>query len=98
MGPASYLTAPPRVAGRSIAPLASHAMLVVLWVAVAVGVVAPAGALVGVVRAGLGAWREYRGASSELSVALHDLTRRVEGFSHRGAATPGPAPRPAARR
>ena len=92
MSPASYLTAPPRVAGRSIAPLASHAMLVVLWVAVAVGVVAPTWALVGAVRAGLGAWREYRGASSELSVALHDLTRRLERFSDRVAATPAHAP------
>ena len=87
MSPASYLTAPPRVAGRSIARLASHAMLVVLWIAVAVAVVAPAFGLVSVVREGLGAWREFRGASSELSVALHDLTRRVERLADRAAAT-----------
>ena len=67
-------------------------MLVVLWIALAVGVLAPVWALVSAVRAGLGAWREFRGASSELSVALHDLTRRVERFSDRAAATPGSAP------
>jgi hypothetical protein len=62
-------------------------MLVVLWIAVAVAVVAPAFGLVSVVREGLGAWREFRGASSELSVALHDLTRRVERLADRAAAT-----------
>ena len=86
MSPASYLTAPPRVAGRSIARLASRPVLVVLWIAVGIGVLAPAFALVSIVRSGLRAWRDFRGSSGALSAALSDLTVRLERFAGRTGA------------
>ena len=92
MSPASYLTAPPRVAGRSIARLASHTVLVVLWIALGVAVVASGAAFVSAVRAGLQAWRAFRGLSRGLSAALADLTVRLERFADRAAATPAHAP------
>src|SRR5919204_417621 len=87
MSPASYLTAPPRVAARSIARLASQTVLVVLWIALGIAVVASGAAFVSAVRAGLQAWRAFRGASRSLSGALADLTVRLERFADRAAAT-----------
>jgi hypothetical protein len=92
MSPASYLTAPPRVAGGSIARLASHAMLVVLWIALAVAVVASAVGLFSAGRAGLQAWRDLRRAGGALSTALADLATRLERFSDGVAATSDHAP------
>jgi hypothetical protein len=92
MSPASYLTAPPRVAGRSIARLASQPVLVVLWIALAVAVVASAAGLFSAGRAGLQAWRDLRRAGGALSAALADLATRLQRFADRAAATPGHAP------
>ena len=92
MSPASYLTAPPRGAGRSIARLASQAVLVVLWIALGIAVVASGAAFVSAVREGLQAWRAFRGLSRGLSAALADLTVRLERFADRAAATPAHAP------
>ena len=92
MSPASYLTAPPRVAGRSIARLASRNVLVVLWIALGVAVVVSAAGFVVAIRAGLQAWRAFRGVSRALSGALADLTVRLERFAGRVAATPAHAP------
>jgi len=63
-------------------------MLVVLWIALAVGVVAPAAGLVSLVRAGLRAWRDLRGFGRALSAALADLATRLERFAERAGATP----------
>jgi hypothetical protein len=92
MSPASYLTAPPRVAGRSIARLASRNVLVVLWIALGVAVVVSGTAFVSAVRVGLQAWRAFRGASRALSGALADLAVRLERFADRAGATPAHAP------
>jgi hypothetical protein len=98
MSPASYLTAPPRVAGCSIARLASRNVLVVLWIALGLAVVVSGAAFVSAVRAGLRAWRAFRGLSRGLSAALADLTVRLERFAGRVAATPAHAPELAASR
>src|SRR5437763_8260673 len=92
MSPASYLTAPPRVAGRSIARLASHLVLVVLWIALGIAVVASAVGLFSAGRAGLQAWRDLRRAGGALSAALADLATRLERFSDGVAATSGHSP------
>jgi hypothetical protein len=63
-------------------------VLVVLWIALGIAVVASTAAFVSAVRAGLGAWRDFRGLSRALSAALGDLTARLESFADRTAATP----------
>jgi hypothetical protein len=67
-------------------------VLVVLWIALGVAVVASAVGFVSAVRAGLQAWRAFRGLSRALSAALGDLTVRLERFADRVGSTPAHAP------
>jgi hypothetical protein len=71
MSPASYLTAPPRVAAASLAGNPRcYSRHVLFWLALAVFILAPAAALVFAVRRGLETWRAVkqlgRGAGEEL--------------------------------
>jgi hypothetical protein len=67
-------------------------VLIILWVALAVAVVASAAGLFTAGRAGLQAWRDLRRAGGALSTALGDLALRLERFSDGVAATTGHAP------
>ena len=53
-------------------------MLVLVWIALSIAVVAATAGLVVAVRAGLGAWRAFRGTTRAASEALADLTRKLE--------------------
>jgi len=66
-------------------------MLVVLWIALAIAVVAPTWGLVRAVRAGLRAWRDFRELSRSAAAALAELTRRLEHFAERTGAAPAHA-------
>jgi len=66
-------------------------MLVVLWIALGIAVVAPTWGLVRAVRAGLGAWRDFRELSRSAAAALAELTGRLEHFAERTGAAPAHA-------
>ena len=53
-------------------------MLVLVWIALGVAVVATTAGVVVAVRSGLRAWRAFRGATRAASEALGDLTRELE--------------------
>jgi hypothetical protein len=53
-------------------------MLVFVWIALGIGVVAATAGLVVAARAGLHAWRTFRSAASAASNALADLTQKLE--------------------
>jgi hypothetical protein len=61
-------------------------VLVLVWIALALAVLAPAVAFVSAVRAGLRTWRDLRRLSSAAGAALADLTERLERLAE-GAAT-----------
>jgi hypothetical protein len=64
-------------------------MLVLVWIALGVGVVAATAGLVVAARAGLQAWRTFRGAARAASDALADLSAKVERLAG-SAPTHGP--------
>jgi hypothetical protein len=64
-------------------------MLVLVWVALGVGVVAATVGLVVAARAGLHAWRAFRGAASAGSDALAELSTKLERLA---ASTPTHGP------
>ena len=53
-------------------------MLVLVWIALGIGVVAATGGLVVAARAGLHAWRAFRGSMRAASDALADLSAKLE--------------------
>jgi hypothetical protein len=53
-------------------------MLVLVWIALGVFVVASTAGLVVAARAGLGAWRTFRGAARAASDELADLSSKLE--------------------
>jgi hypothetical protein len=53
-------------------------VLVLVWIALGIGVVAATAGLVVAMRAGLRAWRDFRGATRAASEAMADLTRKLE--------------------
>ena len=63
-------------------------MLVLVWIALALAVLAPAAAFVFALRAGLRAWRDFRSLSRGVSAGLADLTGRLERFADRLSSTP----------
>jgi hypothetical protein len=78
MSPASYLTAPPRVATGMIAPLLSLVALALI-----VGLVAVVGSTAFVVVRAIAVWRDFRGFSRTLGAELGRFTdslERLEAF------------------
>jgi hypothetical protein len=94
MSPASYLTAPPRVAAVSIARnlVASiAAMALLLWVSVALVVVATVCGLAFLALRGLQLWRTFkafRRALKETTAALTGSLERLAAAGERAAAAP----------
>jgi hypothetical protein len=64
-------------------------MLVLVWIALGVGVVAATAGFVVAARAGLQAWRAFRGSARAASDALADLTAKLERLAS-SAPTHGP--------
>jgi hypothetical protein len=64
-------------------------MLVLVWIALGVFVVASTAGLVVAARAGLGAWRVFRGSTRAASDALVDLSSKLERLAD-SAPTHGP--------
>jgi hypothetical protein len=64
-------------------------MLVLVWIALGVGVAAAGAGLVVAVRAGLHAWRAFRGSMRAASDALADLSVKLERLAE-SAPTHGP--------
>ena len=64
-------------------------MLVLVWVALGIAVVASAAGFVVALRAGLEAWRAFRGSMRAVSGALGDLAERLERLA-RSMPTHGP--------
>src|SRR5438552_12479252 len=64
-------------------------MLVLVWIALGVGVIAATAGLVVAVRAGLDAWRAFRGSARAASDALADLSSKLERLAA-SAPTHGP--------
>jgi hypothetical protein len=64
-------------------------MIVLVWIALGVSVVATTAGLVVAARAGLGAWRTFRSAAGAASDALADLTTKLERLAQ-SAPTHGP--------
>jgi hypothetical protein len=63
-------------------------VLVLVWIALALAVVAPAVALVSAARAGLRTWCDFRRLSRAAGAALSDLADRLERFAETAARTP----------
>jgi hypothetical protein len=82
MSPASYLTAPPRVAAASIAPVTIGSMTLI-WLSLAIGLVLPAIGIVIFVRRGLALWRVLKTSGKSLADGMDDLARRLEAMSAR---------------
>ena len=86
MSPASYLTAPPRVAGRivahstGIAPAAStiRPMLVLVWPALAIDVIAVVGGIVFAGLRGLSTYRLSRSVGGELTAGIERVSRDAD--------------------
>jgi uncharacterized membrane protein YraQ (UPF0718 family) len=84
MSPASYLTAPPRVAPTIVAPV------VIFWIALAVLLVGVLGGLVYLVLRGLALWRQFKRTSRtfESEVArIERATIEIEAHLHRASAS-----------
>jgi hypothetical protein len=64
-------------------------VLIPVWIALAIAVVAVAGAGVSAGRAALAAWRDLRRFSGAASTGLGDLGDRLERLSERAERTPG---------
>ena len=64
-------------------------MLVLVWIALGIAVVASTAGFVVAVRAGLRAWRAFRGSMRAASAALADLTEKLERLA-RSTPTHGP--------
>ena len=64
-------------------------MLVLVWIALGVGVVAATAGLVVAARAGLHAWRAFRGSMRAASDALAELSTKLERLAD-SAPTHGP--------
>ena len=64
-------------------------MLILVWIALGVGVVAAAAGLFVAARAGLEAWRAFRGSMRAAADALADLTAKLERLAA-SAPTHGP--------
>ena len=64
-------------------------MLVLVWIALGIGVVASTAGLVVAARAGLGAWRAFRGSLRAASDALAELSTKLERLAD-SAPTHGP--------
>ena len=64
-------------------------MLVLVWVALGIGVVAATAGLVVAARAGLQAWRAFRGSMRAASDALAELSTKLERLAD-SAPTHGP--------
>ena len=67
-------------------------MLVLVWIALGIALVTSTAALVAAIRAGLRAWRDFRGFGRATAAALTDLTQRLERFAELAGATPAHAP------
>jgi hypothetical protein len=80
MSPASYLTAPPRVAAASIAPV-TIASMALFWLSLAVVIVLPAIGIVIVVRRGIAFWRDLKRGTNALAAALDSVAARLERTS-----------------
>ena len=80
MSPASYLTAPPRVAAASIAPV-TIVSVALFWLSLAVAVVLPVIGIVVLVRHGLALWRDLKRAGSAFTGAVDDLGQKLERMS-----------------
>jgi hypothetical protein len=65
-------------------------VLVLVWVALGIAVVASTAGLVVAVHSGLHAWRTFRGATRATSEALGDLTRKLERLA---GSTPSHGPK-----
>src|SRR5689334_4982782 len=92
MSPASYLTAPPRVAADSVAPWASKirpgkrhrtpprtigGIELAVWIALAVAVVAVFGAAAQLVVRALRTWRDVRRAGRVLAAGMSEIAARA---------------------
>jgi hypothetical protein len=92
MSPASYLAAPPRVAGSSIAPPRyDRGVSAVLWGAVAFCLLVVVVALAGSALLALRGWRQLKAIRSGLLAALEELTDSVAGIEQRLGAVEGRA-------
>ena len=80
MSPASYLTAPPRVAAASIAPV-TIGFLALFWLSLALAVILPALGIVVVIRRGLALWGDLKRAGRAFVAALDDAGRKLERMS-----------------
>ena len=78
MSPASYLTAPPRVAGRNCTTVTMREMSLLIWICLRFLVVAVVGSVTVAVVRGLHAWRAVRGLTRAVSSAIDDVLRRGE--------------------
>ena len=80
MSPASYLTAPPRVAAASIPPV-TIGSLALFWLSLAVAVVLPAVGIFIAFRRGLTLWRDLKRVGRGSAAALDDVGRKLERMS-----------------
>jgi hypothetical protein len=84
MSPASYLTAPPRVAASSIAPSRyDRRMSAVLWGAVAFCVFVVAATLAGLALLAWRGWRQFNAFRSGMLKALDELMESVDAVERR---------------
>ena len=84
MSPASYLTAPPRVAATIVAPA------VAFWIALALLLVGVVGGLVYVVVRGLSLWRQLKwttGVVGEETARIEDATAQIQVHLDRASAS-----------
>src|SRR2546423_4660803 len=108
MSPASYLTAPPRVAAKSLAPKPPEGplqeplsqppcdprpVLVPVWVALGLSLAVVLAALAFAVTRGLGAWRTYKQFRRRVVDGQAELLRRAAAIERRmGAANESAIP------
>ena len=76
MSPASYLAAPPRVAGGMIAPVVSLTMLALL-----VGILAVGGSVAYAIRQGLRLWRDVKAFFRGFGEATDGLAQSLDKLS-----------------
>ena len=79
MSPASYLTAPPRVAVYEY----TSSMSALTWPALVFLLVVLGTGLVGIAVAGLGTWRQIKAARATSGAAVHELASGLEGLEAR---------------
>jgi hypothetical protein len=85
MSPASYLTAPPRGAAASIAPLAS-APLALFWFSLVLAILVGIASAAFVAVRGLRLYRDARTFAGEAGVAAEVLSRSADALGSRAAA------------